>query len=152
MRRNTLWCCLFTSVVIATLSSLGVEDSGQLLRGSAYAGAAIVGLYLARRSEFCTHLLNPISPLSSPLLPLIPLPLSHTTGSMFLKVLYPLVGVGLVGGAIHREQMYTNYQKITGGYRWGRQNWQTKGNLERNIQSQLGDMESDRNASGRKLD
>lgn len=109
----------------STLVSMGVEDSGQLLRGSAYAGAAIVGLYLARRR------------------------------SMFLRIVYPLVGVGLVGGALHRDQVYTNYQKIIGGHRGNLTLWKkqqekvtTDSNLEKNIRSQL----RDRNSSGKKVD
>lgn len=77
---------------------------------------------------------------------------------MFLKVVYPLVGAGLVGGALHRDQVYTNYQKISGGYRGNLTWWKKKpakittdSNLEKNIRSQLaiGDMKND---SGRKLD
>ena len=36
---------------IGVLSSVGVEDSRQALRGSAVVGASLLGLYLARRSE-----------------------------------------------------------------------------------------------------
>lgn len=147
--------CSIDICCTATLVSMGVEDSGQLLRGSAYAGAAIVGLYLARRSELsgmsvgCTSLFSSVSFLHS-------LPLSHTcTGSMFLRVVYPLVGVGLVGGALHRDQVYTNYQKIIGGHRGNLTLWKKKqekvttdSNLEKNIRSQL----RDRNSSGKKVD
>ena len=34
---------------------------------------------------------------------------------LFIKTLYPLLGVGLVGGAFHREKLYAVYKKVIGG-------------------------------------
>lgn len=81
----------------ATLLSIGVQDSGQLLRGSAYAGAAIVGLYFARRSEL-PGLYSPFLLPSSFLLPsLSTLPLSHTYRINVLESRLSACGGGACG-------------------------------------------------------
>ena len=36
-------------------------------------------------------------------------------GSLFIKTIYPLLGVGLVGGAIHRQELYTRYRDAIEG-------------------------------------
>lgn len=63
-----------------------------------------------------------------------------------------------MGGALHRDQVYTNYQKTIGGYSGNLTWWKKKpakvttdSNLERNIRSQLATGD-DRNSSGKKLD
>ena len=43
------------------------------------------------------------------------------------KMLYPILGVGLVSGALHRHELYTEYKKIVdGGYQGNWSSWQHK--------------------------
>ena len=62
-------------------------------------------------------------------------------------MLYPILGVGLVGGALHRHELYTEYKKIVGdGYQGIWLSWQhkkpekTTSNLESSIRrSEVGE-------------
>ena len=145
---------LCVCMYIGVLSSVGVEDSRQVLRGSAVVGASLLGLYLARRSELhyvwhylCVHWVTsnlPHGPFTTwrgsliyhVALFLCFLPLSSQE-SMFRKVLYPLLGVGLVGGAIYRDRLYAEYREIERHYRSNVAAWQSGGatNLEQNVRS-----------------
>ena len=58
---------------------------------------------------------------------------------MFRKVLYPLLGVGLVGGAIYRDRLYAEYREIERHYRSNVAAWQSGGatNLEQSMRSHI---------------
>ena len=63
---------------------------------------------------------------------------------MFLKVFYPLLGVGLVGVAIHRDEVYSEIKRIESRYRGSLSSRQSRSekmtatNLEKSTRSKLG--------------
>ena len=55
-------------------------------------------------------------------------------------MLYPILGVGLVGGALHRHELYTEYKKIVIWSSWQHKKHEKKttSNLESSIRQSEG--------------
>ena len=93
---------------------------------------ALVGLYLARRSEGSLFLSPSLLP--SALCTLLSCSRSHSppphslapfisSESVFRLVLYPALGAGLVGGVIYRDRLQAEYKKMEQSYRSSAESW-----------------------------
>ena len=72
---------------------------------------------------------------------------------MFFKMFYPILGVGLVGGALHRHKLYTEYEKImTGGHQGNWLPWPQKKHEKRSTSNLETSIRQSERENGRKED